>query len=70
VIATAKDTYDIKRDGNFIRVTEKRDWGWYRCFSLNEAFELATKLPDIIEEMLKEGAEDGDGQVDRGQAGG
>jgi hypothetical protein len=64
------DTYDIERFEHHIRVTEKRKFGWSRCFSLNEAFELATKLPDIIEEMLKEGAEDGDGQVDRGQAGG
>jgi hypothetical protein len=64
------DFYDIERFEHHIRVTEKRKYGWSRCFSLNEAFELATKLPDIIEEMLVEGMADGDREVDRGQAGG
>lgn len=69
VIATAEDTYDIERFEHHIRVTEKRKFGWSRCFSINEAFELSVKLPDIIEEMLREGS-DGDGEVDRGQAAG
>jgi hypothetical protein len=64
------DFYDIERFEHHIRVTEKRKYGWSRCFSINEAFELATKLPDIIEEMLAEGMADGDREVDRGQAGG
>jgi hypothetical protein len=69
VIATANDVYDIERIDRYnIRVAERRKYGWARTFSLNEAFELAVKLPDIIEEMLREGADDGQGQVDDGQA--
>lgn len=60
------DFYDIERFEHHIRVTEKRKYGWSRCFSLNEAFELATKLPDIIEEMLRES--DGKRQVGGSEA--
>lgn len=38
------DVYDVERYNGFIRVTEKRPFGWYRCFTEEEALELVLKL--------------------------
>lgn len=67
MIATSEDIYDVELDGQFIRVTEKRAWGWYRCFTEEEIAELLVKLPGVLQDLNNRRIS-GDGQMDRGAA--
>lgn len=38
------DIYDVERTNNLIGIREKRAYGWFRCFTEEEALELVLKL--------------------------
>lgn len=45
------DFYDVEEYNGFIRVAEKRPYGWYRCFTEEEVVELLLKFPALLQEV-------------------
>jgi hypothetical protein len=63
------EVYDVDIFIDMVRITEKRAYGWFRCFTEEEIVELLVKLPGVLQDLNNRRI-NGDGQVDRGQAGG